>query len=427
MQLFSLLLAGVLVTVFAAGGQAARPDDPGAPAKANPYSSVTSGTKSYRPVAPLPWGDVNRRVDAKASSPGQARGARATATQAVKCGRSPSRLHARSRTRRDMDSRGTFEWSGRQARLAALLLGVAASAGGCAKFSPDGGMLAVQAAAGTELGKEVGKIRDDRDAAIVAARVKALQARPLTASSAVQIALLNNRGLQAAYQRARYLGSPDGGGEPAAGADRGAGPARSAPAGFEIERHDRCRTCWRSSTLPRRREIAEARFRAGAGARGGDHPAHRCRGAPRLLPGRGGQRDRASSSRRRAVSAEAVSDLAKQLGETGAMSASSTRRASMSSTPRSAASSRPRRLRQRTERERLIRALGLWGGGHALPAAGQAAASPGQTGNGRGRDRERGRRPARRSCHRAMELDILAQQLGLTRRTRFINVLEVAG
>ena len=46
-----------------------------------------------------------------------------------------------------MDSRGTFEGRGRRARLAALLLGVAAGVGGCAKFSPDGGMLAVQAAA----------------------------------------------------------------------------------------------------------------------------------------------------------------------------------------------------------------------------------------------------------------------------------------
>lgn len=26
------------------------------------YSSVTAGLQSYRPVDPLPWGDVNRRV-----------------------------------------------------------------------------------------------------------------------------------------------------------------------------------------------------------------------------------------------------------------------------------------------------------------------------------------------------------------------------
>lgn len=37
------------------------PDDP---ARGGPsgYQSTTSGTKSYRPVEPLPWGDINRRV-----------------------------------------------------------------------------------------------------------------------------------------------------------------------------------------------------------------------------------------------------------------------------------------------------------------------------------------------------------------------------
>lgn len=65
MHAFSLLLGGLLVTALVAGAQAARPDDPGAPVKANRYSPVTSGTKSYRPVEPLPWGDVNKRVAPK--------------------------------------------------------------------------------------------------------------------------------------------------------------------------------------------------------------------------------------------------------------------------------------------------------------------------------------------------------------------------
>src|SRR5262245_50271660 len=70
---------------------------------------------------------------------------------------------------------------------------------GCAKFSVDGGMDAVQAAAEGELGKAVIKITDAHAEAYVSTRVRTLAARPLTASSAVQIALLNNRGLQAAY------------------------------------------------------------------------------------------------------------------------------------------------------------------------------------------------------------------------------------
>jgi hypothetical protein len=35
------------------------------------YSPVISGTKSYRPVEPLPWGDVNRRVMPKEAQPDQ--------------------------------------------------------------------------------------------------------------------------------------------------------------------------------------------------------------------------------------------------------------------------------------------------------------------------------------------------------------------
>ena len=41
--------------------------------------------------------------------------------------------------------------------------------------------------------------RTDEDAQTAAAEVRQLLARPLTADDAVQIALLNNRGLQAAY------------------------------------------------------------------------------------------------------------------------------------------------------------------------------------------------------------------------------------
>jgi hypothetical protein len=65
MRAFSPLLGGLLFTGLVAGAQAASPDDPAASVKANRYIPVTSGTKSYRPVEPLPWADVNRRVAPK--------------------------------------------------------------------------------------------------------------------------------------------------------------------------------------------------------------------------------------------------------------------------------------------------------------------------------------------------------------------------
>jgi hypothetical protein len=34
------------------------------------YAPITAGNRSYRPVDPMPWGDVNRRVAPRGSLPG---------------------------------------------------------------------------------------------------------------------------------------------------------------------------------------------------------------------------------------------------------------------------------------------------------------------------------------------------------------------
>jgi hypothetical protein len=52
----------VLVAISIAPAMARDPADPGANVPQTRYSPVISGTKSYRPVEPMPWGDVNRRV-----------------------------------------------------------------------------------------------------------------------------------------------------------------------------------------------------------------------------------------------------------------------------------------------------------------------------------------------------------------------------
>ena len=72
--------------------------------------------------------------------------------------------------------------------------------GGCATFSRDGGFDAVGAAAQQRgLKQEVKWIKSDKDAEQVRVTVKKLLASPLTADSSAQIALINNRGLQATY------------------------------------------------------------------------------------------------------------------------------------------------------------------------------------------------------------------------------------
>jgi len=70
---------------------------------------------------------------------------------------------------------------------------------GCATFSPDGGFHSVESMARERLDKDVKWIKSETDAGEVRATVRKLISEPVSADSAVQIALLNNRGLQASY------------------------------------------------------------------------------------------------------------------------------------------------------------------------------------------------------------------------------------
>ena len=71
--------------------------------------------------------------------------------------------------------------------------------GGCASFSPDGGFTDVGRAVQQRTGGEARWLRSDAETEAVATRVRQLLAEPLGPEQAVQIALFNNRGLQAAY------------------------------------------------------------------------------------------------------------------------------------------------------------------------------------------------------------------------------------
>ncbi|WP_430419866.1 TolC family protein [Methylibium petroleiphilum] len=77
--------------------------------------------------------------------------------------------------------------------LASLMLA------GCASFSPDGGFGAVEQVARDRLGKDALWARTTADQDRIDTRVAELLARPLTVDDAVQVALLNNKGLQARF------------------------------------------------------------------------------------------------------------------------------------------------------------------------------------------------------------------------------------
>lgn len=78
---------------------------------------------------------------------------------------------------------------------AALLLA------GCASFSPDGGMGTVSNLTQERTGQPVTAQRSAADASTAARRRDEILAQALTADSAVELALLNNRGLQASFSQ----------------------------------------------------------------------------------------------------------------------------------------------------------------------------------------------------------------------------------
>ena len=85
-----------------------------------------------------------------------------------------------------------------RSRLALAVLALAAL-GGCASLSEDGGFDPVAQTAKDRLGKDLKWARSDADRDAIDKRVTELLAQPLSVEDAVQIALLNNRGLQASF------------------------------------------------------------------------------------------------------------------------------------------------------------------------------------------------------------------------------------
>ncbi|MFL9964627.1 TolC family protein [Paraburkholderia sediminicola] len=70
---------------------------------------------------------------------------------------------------------------------------------GCTTFSKDGGFNTVSTTASERLGKDALLVKTDEDREAVAKRTQELLSKPLSMDDTVQIALLNNRGLQASY------------------------------------------------------------------------------------------------------------------------------------------------------------------------------------------------------------------------------------
>lgn len=303
--------------------------------------------------------------------------------------------------------------------LAPALLAALLSA--CASFSPDGGVDIAAEVARRELGQDAAAIRTPEDAAAAKERVERLLKRPLNADGAVEIALRSNRGLQAAYNRlgiaeaimVRESLPPN----PNISLGGVTGPLSS-----EIEGAVAA-DILALATLPARGEIAADRFDAARleAAEATLSVATEARGAYYRAVG---ARELLHVMEQAESAAAAAAKLSRQLGETGAMPKLDQARDQLFHAE-IAAKLASARQKASSERERLVRALGLWGAdlSFALPDA--LPAPPAHI-----RDMPKVEQQAverRVDLQIAQKkLDALAKSLGLAESTRYVDLFQLS-
>ncbi len=91
------------------------------------------------------------------------------------------------------------KWRSAQTAVYASSFATLLALSGCASFSADGGLDPISKIARERLDKNIAWAKSDTDRETIIKRVAELLEKPLTVDDAVQIALLNNRGLQASF------------------------------------------------------------------------------------------------------------------------------------------------------------------------------------------------------------------------------------
>ncbi|WP_346359604.1 TolC family protein [Bosea sp. (in: a-proteobacteria)] len=301
-----------------------------------------------------------------------------------------------------------------------LLAGTAALLGGCAGFSPDGGMAPIQAAAYAEIGKDVVKIGDDRIALTAQARVDQLLRKPLTADSAVQIALLSNRGLQAAFNE---LGIAEAQMVAASLPPNPRFGISKLSGRFEVEvERQIVGSLLALITLPARAEIAGDRFKT-AQLRAIEAVLRLAADARRQYYRAVAANAQVAFYQEAKASADAASELFKRLGESGGVNKIDQAREFAFEAELTVQLAQARQ-QQSQERERLIRQLGLWGNDLKF-RLGSLPPLP-RLQSVKAIEAEALRKRVDIQIARR-ELDTLAKSLGLANATRFVNDIDLLG
>ena len=304
----------------------------------------------------------------------------------------------------------------------AVLIAAAASLSACRTFSPDGGMDTVAMVAGTGMNKDVILVRSAEDAAAVQTRVTRLLHRPISADAAVQIALLNNLDLQAAYNR---LGIAE-----ALAVKASRPPALSfsfsdvsTPVELDIERKV-IGSLLSLLTMPARTRIADDQF-AQAELRAAEETLRVAAETRRAFLRAVAAREIATALGDAKANAKASAELAGHLKQTGALSKLDQARREVFATETDAEFVGARQQAV-AAREKLTRLMGLW---HTDLDAYLPSALPQLPGSTRSvRAIEQNALNARVDVQMArLEMEAMAKSYGLTRKTHFLNVLDAAG
>ena len=308
-----------------------------------------------------------------------------------------------------------------RARVVAFAV-AAVSLAGCASFSPDAGMNVVSSVAATALGQEARRLDTGPATEEARIRVRRLLASPLSAEAAAQIALFNNRGLQAVYNG---LGVAE-----AVRVEASLPPnptfslsGISTSVELDVERR-LVGDVLALATLPARTEIAGDRFRqaqldaaretlrVGVETRRAYYRAVASRQLADFLA----QANRA---------AETSANLAMELGKTGALNKLDQAREQSFQLELSAQLATARQ-RATTDREALVRAMGLWDSDLGFKLPGVLPPVPKRPMSLPGIEIQALRQRIDVRIAR-IEVEALARSHGLTSATRFINLLDVAG
>lgn len=304
----------------------------------------------------------------------------------------------------------------------ALAIASALLLSACKTFSPDGGMGTVAAVAGGGLNKSVVRISTAEDASLAQGEVARLLKAPLGADAAVQIALLNNQGLQAAYNR---LGIAEA---VMVQASRPPLPSFSydwvkTSIELDIERQI-VASILSLATWPARSKLAGMRFeqaelraaeetlRLGAETR---RAYIRAVAARQILAALGAAK----------ASVDASAELAESLTQTGAVSKLDHARRQVFATEMEAQVTAARQ-QEATAGERLTRLLGLWGTDLARLLPNTLPPLP-RTARGLGAVEQEAMDRRVDLAVARLEVEALARSFGLTRKTRLINVLDASG